>query len=90
MSSDGDGMNEKQLQRAVSSRRRFVKAVGGAAVNAAVLRGGALAQVNEQPDATIAATTSTAKAVNRVLAVNCRRWLQERSGPLLQNSTNRL
>ena len=32
MSSDGDGMNEKQLQRAAWNRRRFVKSVGGAAV----------------------------------------------------------
>lgn len=46
-------MNEKQLQRAVWNRRRFVKAIAGGTVGAAVLRGGVLAQVNEQPDATI-------------------------------------
>jgi L-alanine-DL-glutamate epimerase-like enolase superfamily enzyme len=46
-------MNLKQTQGAIWNRRRFVKAIGGATVGAAFVRGSVLGQVNERPDATI-------------------------------------
>ena len=46
-------MDGKNSQGAIYNRRRFVEALGGAAVGATFFRGSALGQANQRPDATI-------------------------------------